>query len=198
MPLVIQSYSFEWCGKQAQMRRGDFARVQGKLETFERWDGKKMRSGITFIVTLITGLTAVTTLSAQGLYIYPAKGQSQDQLNRDRYECHSWAAQQTGYDPTRGPVGTPPQQQPQQGGLLRGAGRGAAVGAVGGAIGGDAGKGAAIGAATGALFGGMRRRQQQRNQQAAQQRYQAQQQSAINEYNRAMGACLTGRGYQVR
>jgi hypothetical protein len=136
---------------------------------------------------------------AQQLYVYPTKGQSPEQQNRDRYECHSWAVQQTGYDPTRAQSGgAPPPQEAPQGGIFRGAARGAAVGAVGGAIGGDAGKGAAIGAASGALIGGFRRRDQQRQQQQAQAEYQARQSAAISNYNRALSVCLDGRGYRVR
>ncbi len=92
----------------------------------------------------------------QQLYIYPSQGQSQEQLNQDRYQFHTWAVQQTGFDPTRPQTAytaPPPQQEAPQGGLLRGAGRGAAIGAIGGAIGGDAGKGAAIGAAAGPTGG---------------------------------------------
>jgi predicted lipid-binding transport protein (Tim44 family) len=153
--------------------------------------------------------------TAQQLFIYPAKGQSQEQLGKDRYECHTWAVQQTGFDPTNpqsaqapAQAAPPPPSEPQQGGLLRGAGRGAAIGAVGGAIGGDAGRGAAIGAATGALIGGFRRRDQQRRQASQHQQWQrqqaqvqAQQQQAMSgqrsNYNRAMSACLTARGYTV-
>ena len=157
-----------------------------------------------------------TPAAAQGLFIYPSKGQSKEQLGRDRYECHAWAVQQTGFDPSNPQLGQPPaqamtpptQRQPRRGGLLRGGARGAAIGAVGGAIAGDAGKGAAIGAATGALFGGFRRRDQRRQEQYAQQQYQRQQQQVQQQqaqaqyqrqsaYNRAMAACLTGRGYTV-
>ena len=146
---------------------------------------------------------------AQQMYIYPSQGQSPEQQNRDRYECHTWSVQQTGVDPTNPyMVGTPPAQEVPQGGLLRGAARGAAVGAVGGAIAGDAGKGAAIGAATGALIGGFRRRDQRRRQQQQQQNYQQQQAQAQAQYqaglsaqqdgyNRALSACLRGRGYTV-
>jgi hypothetical protein len=35
------------------------------------------------------------------LFIYPKNGQTQDQQAQDRYECHSWAAKQTGFDPTQ-------------------------------------------------------------------------------------------------
>jgi hypothetical protein len=36
------------------------------------------------------------------LYVYPAAGQSDAQTADDRYECHSWAADQSGHDPTLG------------------------------------------------------------------------------------------------
>jgi hypothetical protein len=39
--------------------------------------------------------------SAADLYLYPRNGQSEAQQQNDRYECHSWAAGQTGFDPTR-------------------------------------------------------------------------------------------------
>ena len=43
--------------------------------------------------------------AAQGalkLYVYPAAGQSEVQTADDRYQCHVWAAGQSGYDPTLG------------------------------------------------------------------------------------------------
>jgi hypothetical protein len=36
------------------------------------------------------------------LYVYPAAGQSEAQLAEDRYQCHVWAADQSGHDPTLG------------------------------------------------------------------------------------------------
>jgi hypothetical protein len=35
----------------------------------------------------------------QDLYIYPAEGQSEQQQADDRYDCHRWAVDETGYDP---------------------------------------------------------------------------------------------------
>lgn len=130
------------------------------------------------------------------LYIYPNKGQSPEQQSRDRYDCHLWAVQQTGFDPTRAQASAPPPAPPQ-GGVFKGAARGAAVGAVGGAIAGDAGTGAAVGAATGGLIGGMKQRGQAQQQQA-QANQAAQQQGASAAYNRALSACLSGRGYTVK
>lgn len=141
---------------------------------------------------------------AQDLIIYPNKGQSQEQLDRDKFECYSWAKQQTGFDPMEVPKATapPPQQQAQQGGVIRGGARGATVGVAAGAIAGDAGKGAAIGAASGALIGGMRRRDQQRRQAQAEQQWAQEQAAQYNQrrgsYNRAYSACLEGRGYTVK
>jgi hypothetical protein len=36
------------------------------------------------------------------IYAYPKSGQSDEQQATDRYECHKWAAAQSGFDPTRG------------------------------------------------------------------------------------------------
>lgn len=131
------------------------------------------------------------------LYIYPNKGQSPEQQSRDRYDCHTWAVQQTGVDPTKAQAGAPPPPPPK-GGVFKGAARGAAVGAVGGAIAGDAGTGAAVGAATGGLIGGMKQRGQAQQQQQAQANQATQQQGAFAAYNRALSACLSGRSYTVK
>jgi hypothetical protein len=39
------------------------------------------------------------TQSGDDLYIYPARGQSEQQQADDRYQCHRWAAQESHYDP---------------------------------------------------------------------------------------------------
>jgi len=36
------------------------------------------------------------------MYVYPAAGQSEAQTSEDRYQCHVWATNQSGYDPTMG------------------------------------------------------------------------------------------------
>jgi hypothetical protein len=88
----------------------------------------------------------------------------------------------------------PANSQPQQSGeVLRGGARGAAAGAAIGAIAGNAGKGVSIGATVGGLRKGFQKIDNNRN---------AQSQPAVssagqNTYNRAIGACLSGRGYSV-
>ncbi len=35
------------------------------------------------------------------LFVYPSRGQNEEQQALDRYECHNWARSQTGFDPTQ-------------------------------------------------------------------------------------------------
>jgi hypothetical protein len=142
---------------------------------------------------------------AQELIVFPAQGQSQEQMERDKYDCYTWSKQQTGFDPMQPQAAQAPPTQTQgpTGERIKGAARGAAVGAVVGEIADDdAGKGAAAGAAAGTMAGGMRTRQAKR--QGAQQQDQAAQQQAaahseaLSTYNRAFGACMEGKGYTVK
>jgi len=72
--------------------------------------------------------------TGEDLFIYPKNGQSEQQQSNDKYECHKWAHDQSGFDPTQTGGGVPPEQNA----------------------------------------------------------------SARAAYNRAMGACLEGRGYTVK
>jgi len=36
-----------------------------------------------------------------GLYVFPAKSQSQAQQKKDEYECYNWAVEQSGIDPLK-------------------------------------------------------------------------------------------------
>lgn len=123
---------------------------------------------------------------AQQVFVYPQKGQSQQQQDIDTAECTRWAKQQSGVDPNA------PKQQEQLGsnarGTVGGAAKGAAVGAAVGAIAGDAGKGAGAGAVVGGVAG---RRGSKRNKQAAAA-------ETTNTYQRAFAACMDGRGYSVK
>src|SRR5688572_876450 len=145
----------------------------------------------------LLSILLISSVWGQQLYIYPRQGQSAEQQQQDRAECHTWSVQQTGYDPSRAQAAPPPTQGPQ-GEVIRGGARGAAIGAVGGAIAGDAGKGAAIGAATGGMVGGMRRMDQRRDQAYAQDQIYQQEEAQKAEMRRAYAACLEGRGYTVR
>ena len=138
------------------------------------------------------------------IFVYPARGQSPEQLERDRYECHVWAVQQTGVDPSR------EDARPYERVVVQEApppGAGAVAGAIGGAILGsliagprDAGAGLLIGGATGAIVGSSADASAQAQAQQAQgqiSRREAADQARAQSYRRAIGACLSGRGYTV-
>ena len=38
--------------------------------------------------------------SSANIFVYPRQGQSEAQRDQDRYECHRWAKDQTGFDPS--------------------------------------------------------------------------------------------------
>ena len=154
------------------------------------------------VMTLVAGAAL-----PQDLVIYPAKGQSNEQMEKDKFECYSWAKGQSGFDPMEVPKATapPPPKQAQSstaGGAAKGAVGGGLLGLGVGAIAGDAGKGAAIGAVSGAAIGGVRSHRQQKQDEQAQQQWADQQASQYTQkrstYNRAYGACLEGKGYTVK
>ncbi len=43
----------------------------------------------------------VSAQASDELFVYPRAGQSAKTQANDRFECHEWASDQTGYDPTR-------------------------------------------------------------------------------------------------
>src|ERR1700722_15021403 len=160
--------------------------------------------GLAACVTPPPRTYAVAAPPPQKIFVYPNTGQSAEQTDRDRYECHIWAVQQTGIDPSRADanpyerVVVQPANPP---------GSATAAGAIGGAILGaiiagprNAGAGLVLGGATGAIVGSAsdanaqaqaRQTQAQINQSAATGRARA------DSYRRAIGACMTGRGYTV-
>jgi hypothetical protein len=129
-------------------------------------------------------------------YVYPSKGQTKEQQDRDKYECNQWAVSQSGFDPSN-PSPTSTNAQQPEGRAGGGAARGAAVGAVGGAIGGDPGAGAAHGAARGGVIGAIRRRRKRNEAEQEQERAKTASANGLESYNRAFSACLQGRGYAV-
>lgn len=145
-----------------------------------------------------------SSLSAATVYVYPANGQSDAQLDRDRYECNAWSVKQSGYDPSQVHadaervnvvVGPPPGTS-----TVTGAFTGALLGA---AVSGprQAGGGAIIGAIAGAMLGATADAGRQEQADAIQQSYDRRTASAVQQaesYRRAISACLEGRGYTVK
>ena len=52
------------------------------------------------VIVVETETRTVGAQASAGMFVYPQNGQSMEQRDRDRYECHLWAADQTGYDPS--------------------------------------------------------------------------------------------------
>jgi len=138
--------------------------------------------------------------STMKLYVFPAKGQNQQQQKEDEFECYKWAVEQSGIDPLNLPkVEAAPVQTGPTGGAVKGAAKGAVVGAAVGAVAGDAGKGAAVGATAGGFKGAKKGKQAQ-----AQQNQQAQADAAKKEkemkdsFTRAFSVCIEGKGYTIK
>jgi hypothetical protein len=154
-------------------------------------------TGIFAAVSVMAAMSVVTAFAQQEPIVFPARGQSADMMEQDKYSCYQWAKGQTGFDPMQAPSATAPPPQ-KKGGAVRGAAGGAAVGAAAGAIAGDAGKGAAIGAASGGIIGWARRARSQKQQEQYAQQQAAGYEQQRNVYNRAWGACMEGKGYTVK
>lgn len=145
-------------------------------------------------------LVAAPTWSAEdlrSLEVQGQRGQSLEQTRRDRYECHNWAAEQTGDTPVAAPaddaprrVGPTRRQQRVERAII-----GAMIGAGIGSLFGNGHRrddgerllaGGAAGAAIGAATAGAGEREQRQVEA-----------DEPSDYLRALTACLEGRGYSV-
>jgi transcription initiation factor TFIID subunit TAF12 len=159
-------------------------------------------------VVIVASLVAANSARGQTSqsHVYPAKGQSQAQMDKDTAECRGIATQSTGYNPSTGQAATAATSRPR-GGRGHGAARGALAGAARAEVKGQqyeaydnapeelkqeyrqnqAGSGAYVGAAVGGAASRRQRRQlgqQQQSQQAS--------------FEQAYRSCLIGRGYTVQ
>jgi hypothetical protein len=202
-PAVVKAFLYE--------RPGGFVKPM-KLLSFSQTVGVLSRSSLVLAASI--GMAAcvvappprtvmVPTPPPPKVFIYPSNGQTQEQMARDRYECHTWAVQQTGVDPSR--------QSPYQQVVVQPApppGAATATGAVAGAIVGSAiagpynsGAGFLLGAATGAIIGSAADANAQAQAKQAQQQVNqaaANAQAGAEAYTNAYAACLQGRGYTVK
>lgn len=167
------------------------------------------------------GLVAMLILlsqpaSSQDIYVYPAKGQADEQLAEDRYACHRWAVDESGFDPSQfeevAPLRTvkvPVPRNEAEDATEKGTLAGAVTGGIIGAHDSNVGKGAVIGAVVGTIVGAAVEdsgRQEAREKAAAEAQREAvkiaQNKAEValrkSNYRRALTACLEGRGYTVR
>ena len=161
---------------------------------------------LVYVCSVIAGGAFAGSAQAQQ-FVYPKNNQTPEQQKKDEFDCHTWAVQQSGYDPIAASQ-TAPAQAPtgdakaEKGSAVRGAAKGAAAGAVVGAVAGDAGKGAAVGAAAGGVGGRVRSKNKaedaQQQQVAAANTANANTAALADKYNKARAACLDGKGYSVK
>ena len=151
--------------------------------------------------TLDTSKMAYNQISSgMKLYVFPSKGQSNQQQKIDEFECYNWAIKQSGIDPMHLPeVKAAPVETGPDGKAIGGAAKGAVVGTAIGAISGDAGTGAAIGAVAGGV-GGIRQRRKanEQKEQQSQAAVAQTQQGMIDSYKKAFSACIEGKGYTIK
>lgn len=148
-----------------------------------------------------TSKMAYNQISQQAkLYVYPSKGQNQQQQKQDEFECYKWAVEQSGIDPLNLPkVTAPPPQSGPTGAAVVGAAKGAAAGAAIGSISGDMGKGAAYGAMIGGIAGRRQGKQAQASSnQQAQQQSAGQEQAMRDSFIKAFTVCIEGKGYTIK
>ena len=142
----------------------------------------------------------INSTLANEVIVFPAKGQSNEQMEKDKHSCYGWAKEQTGFDPMALPTTStpPPSQEKKTGGGVKGALGGAALGAIIG----DSSKSARSGAAAGALIGGVRQGSANRATEQKTEQWKQQEASKYannrNDYNRAYSACLEGKGYTTK
>lgn len=142
------------------------------------------------VMALSSGVAA-----GAGLIVYPSNGQSAQQQQQDQGQCYEWAKNQVGFDPAYGvPTAAPPPAQSSNVGMGL-LGGGLLGGLIGGVTHGNMAQSVGIGMLVGGITG-YARDQQQQTQQAQQTQYS--QTAAMQQFQNAEAACLTGRGYSVR
>jgi hypothetical protein len=138
------------------------------------------------------------------MYFYPERGQAEGLQDRDRYECYRLAVRDSGVDPGMTPVSrawVPPPPPVRRDGaeVVHGAATGAVLGAMVSSPR-QAGPNALIGAVFGALLGAVSQESRAQAAEAAQARHaqdQARAQLPLDNFRRAMSACVQSRGYTV-
>lgn len=141
--------------------------------------------------------SAHAAVDLAAVVVAPQRGQSSEQLRRDRYECHNWAVDQTGVVPLAAPAQADRAERTKRARRAERIDRALNGAAIGGSIGGliraaadrnpanGVLAGAAVGAAVGAATAGGDARASDGPT------------DGEAEYLRALSACLEGRGYSV-
>ena len=148
------------------------------------------------VIVWLACLAFATAVAAAEPEVYPAKGQTAEQQDRDQFECHEWATKETGVDPVQ--LAEQKLAAPTPSTHDGGAAGSAAMGAARGATEGDAAAGAARGFGIGRMVHVLKAKRELREQQSTTTQEGAAIHGQLDTYDRAYAACLTGRGYSVK
>jgi hypothetical protein len=69
--------------------------------TYYRWNGAVSQYETVAPPPGVQSQMGAQSPEVSELIAYPKNGQSQEQQGKDKFECHRWAAGQTGFDPTQ-------------------------------------------------------------------------------------------------
>jgi hypothetical protein len=94
LPVLPPFYTTVWIGGMPYYYADD---------TYYRWHPEE-RGYVVTHPPRDADAEASTTPAGDDVFVYPKNHQSEEQQATDRYECHSWAVKQTGFDPTQ-PLG---------------------------------------------------------------------------------------------
>jgi hypothetical protein len=157
----------------------------------------RLRVLVAAAATVVFAAPAFGVEDLAALQVEGQRGQSAEQVRRDRYECHNWAVEQSGAMPVAVPVQNDDSSEADRSVRAERVGRAITGAAIGAGLGGlvrngrhhsadSVLAGAAVGAAIGAATAGK-----------ARERDDAAEAEERSDYLRALTACLEGRGYSV-
>lgn len=78
-------------------------------DTYYAWRGDQREYEVVDPPQGIDSAGTTQPPASDQIFIYPKNGQTAEQQSRDSYECHRYAVDQTGYDPTQASGGVSPQ-----------------------------------------------------------------------------------------
>ncbi|MEJ0085258.1 MAG: DUF6515 family protein [Pseudomonadota bacterium] len=76
-------------------------------DTYYTWDGDVNKYEVVQAPAGIDQGGSTAAASTDSVFVYPKNGQTPEELARDRFDCHQFALQQTGFDPTASGGGVP-------------------------------------------------------------------------------------------
>jgi hypothetical protein len=104
VPLLPPYYTTVWFGGSPYYYAND---------TYYNWDPTQRQYEVVAAPDENATSTEAPAATTE-LYTYPKNGQTAEQQQQDRYECHRWAVGQSGFDPTQNIGGAPPDQNGPQ------------------------------------------------------------------------------------